>query len=199
MSDARTKRLEPDQPKRRRLLLGIVAVALVAIVAVVVAIASGGGDPGSREAGGGGGSSATGQSGRKAEAKSESKPLSKPDLIAKADAICAESQSRYRAIDDLESEMSTDVHYAEALVRIARPRIGGLRALTPPEQLAEPYGEYVAAQERVYLTDKEALAAAKRGDVEGVEAARDRRDSEDALRERLAREIGFSVCSTPQS
>ncbi len=95
--------------------------------------------------------------------------------------------------------MSTDVPYAEALVRIAKSRIHDLRALTPPAPIATAYDEYVEAQARVYATDKQALAAARKGDVEGVEAARERRDSEDALRERLAREVGFSVCSTPQS
>ncbi|HKT82958.1 MAG TPA: hypothetical protein VJQ84_03890, partial [Solirubrobacterales bacterium] len=134
-----------------------------------------------------------------APAQGKPKPLTKSKLIAKADAICADSQRRYVEVRDLESEMSADVPYAEALVRIARSRIGALQALEPPPQIATPYEEYVAAQRRVYETDQEALAAARKDDVAGVEAARDRRDSEDALREELAREIGFEVCSTPQS
>jgi hypothetical protein len=91
------------------------------------------------------------------------------------------------------------VPYAEALVRIARPRVRDLRQLTPPPALAVPYREYVAAQERVYDTDVQALAAARKGDVAGVAAARGRRDAEDSLREGLAREIGFAVCSVPKS
>lgn len=199
MSDAQTRRLEPERtwrehPKRALLPLGAGVIALVAIVGVV-ALASGGG--GSED--GKAGDAKVAAPKQKTSPTPKPEPLSRSALIAKADAICSESQDRYVAIRDLESEMSTDVLYAEALVRFARARIQGLRELTPPPSLAGPYEKYVAAQERVYATDKQALAAAKEGDVEGVEAARARRDSEDALREGLAREIGFSVCSTPQS
>jgi hypothetical protein len=197
-SDARTKQLEPErigrgQPKRRLLLLATGAIALVAII-VVVALASGGG--GSEDGNADGAKVAAKQ---KTSPAPKPKPLSRSTLIAKADAICAESQRAYVEIRDMESEMSSDVPYAEALVRLARNRIRDLRDLTPPKSLAKPYGEYVAAQEKVYATDKQALAAAKQEDAAGVEEARNLRDSEDALRERLAREIGFSVCSTPQS
>jgi hypothetical protein len=181
---------------RRLALFGLVAAAVVVIVAVVAIGGGGGGGDGEK---GTSGSVKTTANGNAPKAEPKPKPLSKPELIAKADTICEDSQRRYREIDDLESEMSTDVPYAEALVRIAKPRIRRLRALTPPQQLAGLYDEYVKAQERVYATDKKALAAAREGDVEGVEAARGGRDAEDGLRERLAREIGFSVCSTPQS
>jgi serine/threonine protein kinase len=191
---------------RRR--LGFTAAGLAALAAVVVAIValaggsgSGDGDPGmaanagknaSRGTAGGGGEGATPKRAPKSE-------LTSPELIAKADAICEESQKRYLEVRDLEREHAADIPYAETLVRIARPRIQGLRSLTPPQPLARPYGEYVEAQERVYATDKQALAAAREGNADGVEAARDRRDAEDRLRERLAREIGFAVCSTSRS
>lgn len=181
----------------------VLIAAAIALTAALVAIIAGSGGDGaggtkeqagasSREqvrGGGGGGSSA----------REEPKALSGEELTARADAICAESQRRYVEIRDLEREHSADIPYAEALVRIARPRVRDLRRLTPPPRLADPYQEYVAAQERVYVTDKQALASARKGDPAGVEAARDRRDSEDQLRERLAQEIGFTVCSTPQS
>ena len=44
-----------------------------------------------------------------------------------------------------------------------------------------------------------AAIAAREGDSAGVEAARADRDSGDANREELAREIGFEVCSTPRN
>jgi hypothetical protein len=170
----------PDRPPSRgrmgaRRRLGLTAAGLATLAAVVVAIVA---------LAGGGGSGDGGPA------------LTKAQLVAKADAICADSQDRYRAVRDLGREHSADVSYAEALVRIAKPRIQGLQSLTPPPPIAGAYKEYVEAQKRVYATDRQALAAAREGNAAGVEAARDRRDAEDRLRERLAREIGFAVCST---
>jgi hypothetical protein len=172
--------------------------ALAAVAAVIAAfVALGGGEEGPEK----GASAAsvaksTSQKPLTAKANTEPTPLTGSELIAKADAICEDSQRRYLAVRDLESEYSTDVPYAESLVRTARVRVRELRELKPPPGLAAPYREYVEAQERVYATDKQALAAARKGDAVGVEAARDRRDAEDALREGLAEEIGFNVCST---
>ena len=168
---AATRELTPERPGgggHRRLALAGGLLAAVALVAAVIAIAGSGG----------GGDGA--------------------ELIARADEICAESKSRYNQVKNNDLERATDVPYAEALVRIARPRIRGLRNLVPPESLAGPYREYVEAQERVLDTDVEALAAAREGNVAGVEAARDRRDAEDLRRENLAQEIGFKICSIPQ-
>jgi len=202
--EAETARLSDSKPSlpslagsagRRRLLVLAGVTAIVAFVLAVVAL-GGGGDP-DPPAVTGGNRQASQQSGQGNETGSGSKPesLTQPELIAKADAICAESQRRYKEVRDLESEYSADVPYAEALVRFAQERVGGLRRLRPPRRLAEPYGEYVEAQKRVLATDRRALAAARAGDLSGIEAARNRRDREDQLRERLAREIGFTVCS----
>jgi serine/threonine protein kinase len=178
-------------PRRRSLLIG--ATGLVLAIAVVLAIVAlgGGEDPGTRTT-----------ANRSSAVKPKPKPeptLTESQLIAQADAICAESQNRYLEVRDLESERVADVPYAEALVRFARSRVRGLRSLRPPPGVADAYERYVKAQERVYDTDVEALRAARAEDVAGVEAARSQRDAEDELRERLAREIGFDVCSTPKS
>jgi serine/threonine protein kinase len=203
-SSAATERLKPEAepPERsKRSRRGIFAAVGLAAAAIVAAAAIAlGGDDGDPDGGTTPASDQVADSGSKPiKADPRPQPLTKSQLITKADAICEDSQRRYLEIRDLESERSTDVPYAEALVRIARPRVQGLRQLTPPPRLARPYEEYVEAQERVYVTDKQALAAARQGDAAGVEAARDERDSEDALRERLSREIGFEVCSAPVS
>jgi len=176
---------------RRRLVLGGLVLALIAVVAVVVLASGGGGsDPNASADGSGEGPASTSE-----PRQEKPKPLSRAELIAKADAICKESQGRYEEINDKESELSADIPYAEALTRNAKSRIGGLRKLTPPPGLADAFGEYVAAQERVLITDKRALEAARVGDVAGVEAAREARDAEDTERYELAREVGLKVCS----
>ncbi len=209
---AATRRLAPERrgAKRRaggrsRRSVVLAAAGLVALAAIVVgAITLGGGDgdPDGVTARGGEGKLAKadgGGGGRETEPVPQPKPLTRSQLIAKADSVCEDSQRRYLEVRDLESEYSTDVPYAEALTRFARSRVRGLRGLTPPQPLSGPYEKYVASQEKVYATDRQALAAAREGDAAGVEAARDRRDAEDALRENLAEKIGFTVCSTPHS
>ncbi len=188
----------------RRRVFGLAAAGLAVVTMVFVAILAltAGGDSGGKEPGATAKAekvaATTTANGAGRDVKSQNPPqtLTASQLTAEADAICAESQRRYKEVRDLESEYSADVPYAEALVRFARDRVQGLRRLEPPPRLAASYLEYVKAQERVYATDRQALAAARNGDVAGIEAARDRRDAEDGLRERLAQEIGFSVCST---
>jgi protein kinase-like protein len=197
---AATNRIEsPSERGRHRRLGPILEVfaALATIVAVGFVLGSG-------LLSGGGGETTTPVARQeeprpKPKEKPQPQSLSRSELVDKADDVCAESQGRYVAIRDLESEYATDVPYAEALVRNARQRVRGLRQLTPPPALAGPYDEYIAAQKRVLDTDKQALAAARQGDVAGVEAARNSRDAEDGLREDLSRQIGFTVCSVPQN
>jgi Protein kinase domain len=201
MSKEREQLAQPPTDDRRRRWLAIGGGALsLAGVAAAIALFGGGDGSGSGEGGGASGGATEPANAARPKSKPNPRPqtLTRAELIAKADAICAESQERYREIRDMESEMSADIPYAEALVRFAKSRVEGLRGLAPPPQLADAFGKYVAAQERVYDTDVEALTAARKGDAAGVEAARGRRDAEDSLREGLAGEIGFSVCSVPQ-
>jgi protein kinase-like protein len=186
----------PSKPTggRRRLALGGAVLVLVATAAVVLFT---GGDGGDTDPSGAKETSGSGQVARDSRTKPEPRPqpFTRAELIAKADAICADSQRRYLLVRDMESEMSADVPYAEALARFAAARVRELRALTPPQQLADVYDEYVAAQERVLATDKEALEAARKDNVAGVEAARDQRDAEKEERYELARTIGLQACS----
>jgi len=192
----------PGGSRRLVLVAGLLGAAALVVAAIAIASSGGGGDgeeatatttaqqedvPAKRE------------EKPKPKPKPEPKPLTRSQLIAQADAICATSQGRYVEIRNLESEFSADALYAEELVEIARPRIRGLRKLEPPPSVAKPYREYVKEQERVLDTDEAAVRAARQGDSAGVEAARSDRDSGDLKREELAREIGFEVCSTPQS
>ena len=192
-----TRRLPPDSPparagsrhRRAAIAGGFLAVLAAAVAAVVIGGSDGGGESGT---------SARTPAGTRSSSASDREPLSEAELIRRADAVCEVSQRRYREIRNVEGEYAADVLYAKALVQIARPRIRGLRRLIPSPRLAADYEAYVEAQERVLATDEEALAAAREGDVAAVEAARERRDRENPQRERLAREIGFTVCSPPK-
>ncbi|HEY7456810.1 MAG TPA: serine/threonine-protein kinase [Solirubrobacterales bacterium] len=179
---AETMALRPAkrQPRRRWPLAvgGLVAVA--AIVAGVLALGGGGGGTAETTAG----------SGAKREPT-----LTRSELIARADAVCADSKQTYKGVFSRESEESPDVAYSQVLVGISTRAVGRLEALDPPPALASQYDEYVQAQKRVKQYDQEALAAAKAEDAAAYREARERRDAEQSERERLARAVGFEVCS----
>jgi len=184
-----------DARRRRFGLAGVALLLLAAVAALAIALGGGNGSkspaPADRE------TAAERRQTPSGDARSASRPepLPRAELIAKADAICAASQRRYKDVRDLTREMSADAPYAEALVRLARRRVDALRKLRPPPGIADPFREYVEAQERVYDTDQEALEAARKGNSGGVEAARAQRDTEDAERYELARRIGLQKCS----
>jgi Protein kinase domain len=202
---AATRRIEPGGPdrkrRRRRLALagGLLAVAAIAVAALV--LGSGGGNSpkatgsaaAKAKAASGGGGSAAGQSRRQAPT------LSKSQLIAKADAICADSQSSFEAaraeFPEAKSEEAPDVAYSEALVGISTPAVKRFEALEPPASVGKPYREYVQAQRRVHKYDVQALRAARAEHNGEYLAARERRDNEQRERYELARRVGLKTCS----
>jgi Protein kinase domain len=200
---AATQPLEPGGagPKRRRMWVamagGLGAVALIA--AVVLAL--GGGD-GSGDAGTNGGSAKqkTASGGGKPVAKQQRAPtLSKVELIAKADAICADSQSAFEEVraefPEAKAEEIPDVAYSEALVGISTPAVKRFKALDPPASVRDAYEEYVQTQRRVHAYDVEALQAARAEHSAEYLAARERRDNGQPERHELAGKIGLKVCS----
>jgi protein kinase-like protein len=190
---AATRRLDPGSADgRRRLVLAGGAVLAVAAV-VIGAIALGGGGDGSGPSTAGGGGSNTKAANSGGSAKPE--PLSKSELIAKADAICADSKETYKGVFSPAKEESPDAAYSQVLVGISTRAVGRFRALTPPPVVASKYDEYLEAQERVKRYDQQALEAAKAGNANAYLAARERRDREAGDRYRLARQIGLQECS----
>jgi hypothetical protein len=199
---AQTRRLAPGQPPsgggggRRRLALlgGLASVAAIAIAAIVLLTGGGGGAGAEQD------SPAATSAGNAAVPESKPAPertLTKSGLIARADAICADSKETYKGVYSPASEESPDVAYSQVLVGISTRAMGRLEALDPPPGLSKVYGEYLRAQRRVRGYDRQALEAAKAEDPSAYAEARGKRDAEQPERERLAREIGFEVCSVP--
>jgi Protein kinase domain len=199
---AATRRLEPDEGGRgRRVWLALVA-GLVVIAAFVAALSlgdggSGGGDQGAansdnpnRKTSSGGGGAGT---------KQQAPPLSRADLIANADAICADSQSSFEEVraefPEAKSEEVADVAYSEALVAISSPAVKRFEGLDPPPSVRRSYERYVEAQRRVRRYDAQALRAARAEHGSEYLAARERRDNGQRERFELAREIGLKTCS----
>jgi hypothetical protein len=199
-----TSRAPAPPAKRRR--AGVVAAVVLAAVLVVVGIAialiasGGGGEDGSQ---GEAGNVATTPSkdvasDKQAKPQPKAKPLTRPELIAKGDAICADSQDAFKEARQAfpNGEEEANVAYSKLLTEISGTANPRFRSLDAPASLRAAYGEYVEAQERVGDYDEEALAAARRGDLSAYLSAREKRDNEAGQRYNLARAIGFENCSS---
>jgi Protein kinase domain len=182
---------------RRRALIGGGAALLVAVVLAAILLSGGGGS--SPDEAATGGPATTESTNRKPKAKHKPQTLTKSELIAKADAICAKSKSTYTSVRSPELEETPDVPYAATLAGISQRGVNGFRRLDPPPSVEPAFGKYLAAQERVMRYDRQALAAAEANDATAYLEARQRRDAEAAERYELAREIGLEQCSTNRS
>lgn len=181
--------------RNRRLLVLGGALALLAAAAIAVVLFSGGG----------GGSSASGETNvtttKEAKAKKpQPQTLSKAQLIAKGDEICADSQDTFASYRDTfpNGESEASVPYSRLLVTISNRAIARFDDLTPPPALEQRYRAYVKAQEEVGEWDMDALRAAEDEDLTAYLEARETRDESQPERERLADAVGFQVCSQPQ-
>ncbi len=194
---AETIAIDPPQAKRpRRLILAGLGLGLVAVVALAIALSGGGGGSGPSVASSKGGQIAT----KKPKPRPKPKPppvLSSGELIARADAICGDSQARYKkALGEFpEGETTPSIPYSKTLLGISSDAVPRFDSLRPPTGERKPYEAYVKAQERVKAYDDQALKAAERGDTTAYLAARESRDDEGLERYELARAVGLEVCS----
>jgi serine/threonine protein kinase len=183
-------------PGRRWALIGGLAALLVAVVVVVILASGGGSSPDTAATT----SPATTEStNQKPKARPKPKTLTKSELIAKADQICAKSKSTYTSVRSTALEETPDVPYAATLAGISQRGVNGFRRLHPPPSVEPAFGKYLAAQERVMRYDRQALEAAEANDATAYLEARERRDAEAGERYDLAREIGLEQCSTNRS
>ncbi|HEY6550459.1 MAG TPA: hypothetical protein VIY71_04585, partial [Solirubrobacterales bacterium] len=191
-----TERLNPSERRGRwRGFLFAGGVAAAAIVAAAIALGGGdrGGDPSAANDAKTGAATTPVQ-----KEKPAPKPLSKSALIAKADAICANSKATYKAtLDEFPNgESEPDPAYSKILTGISTRAVNRFNLLNPPAAVREPFDEYVKAQERVKTYDRRALRAAEAGEPAAYLAARESRNNEAEERYDLARAIGLRECST---
>jgi Protein kinase domain len=187
----------PSRNRRLALLGGIAAAA--AIVALVTFLGGGGGGGGTGNAPGR--NNRTEGSTQKVKAKPQPRPLSRSELVAKADAICTDSKVTYVATlrEYPEGETTPDPTYSKILAGISTRAVRRFEALRPPPSMEKAFAAYVKAQVRVKAYDRQALEAAEAGEGSAYLAARERRDSEAAQRYSLARKLGLQQCSTNRS
>ncbi|HEU5252456.1 MAG TPA: serine/threonine-protein kinase [Solirubrobacterales bacterium] len=184
---------------RRPLLVGGL-LALVAAAVIVALVASGGGD----------GSGVDGAVGDTASTETTKASKPKPDprlstsaLIAQADAICTEAKSSYTAskaqFPDGETGAGMSTEFAEQLVENSRRQVNEMSRLEPPQSKEDEFREYLQLRKDIARMDRRALAAAREGNPTAYAQTYESRGPIDEQLQRVAGDIGFEVCSQPQS
>jgi hypothetical protein len=166
------------------------AIALFALAFVAIAAGCGGSDddPGPASA----------------AVTSEPTPLTRAELIAKADAICVATRRTLRHVTAKAfkythfpnpSETLPNVQYSEQVLGVAKKAVRRLRALTPPAGVRSDYEAYLRAEEEVEDLAEQALQASIDDDGGAYLKARKTRDAGALERANFAEAIGLRRCS----
>ncbi len=126
----------------------------------------------------------------------EGDPLSAEELVSRGDEICREGADRFAEIQERPPDSAGDAaEQTEELVEVAEDDLERLEDLRPPEQLSDRYERYLEARREALETLTDGRDAAEDGDARGYEAAQTEVVREGARRRKLARAVGFKVCS----
>lgn len=124
----------------------------------------------------------------------EPAPLTRTELIAKADAICKDMQKKLDAVPAPESmdELATAIGKQ---IDLSGPAIKKLQALAPPEDLASTYDSWTAKLAQMQAGTERIRAAAASGSQTEVQKIVDEVDAVNKQADRLGRQIGFKACA----
>ncbi len=143
-------------------------LALVPIAVVLVALAG---------CGGGGG-----------------KTLSHDEFVKQANAICADYNSRIKALGT-PSGISDLVAFAQKAIPIAKEDVDKFARLKPPKQDAAGATTFVADGRKVIDLITKLEAAAKKGDVAAVQALAKQGQANGAKSQKDAQSVGLAECA----
>jgi hypothetical protein len=119
--------------------------------------------------------------------------LSKGELVAKGDAICARINKQIAKEPDPKTAKDLE-RLANRTVELSDPAIEDMEALEPPSELEADFEKFVASLKRQRDLTKKIGAAAGEGDTAKVqEIGADAQKAQDEYR-RLTGKIGFKEC-----
>lgn len=121
-------------------------------------------------------------------------PLTKTELIAQADAICKEMQTKIDAIKEPES-IDQLANAIDEQIELSGPAIKELQALTPPENLATQYESWTDKLDQLQTETEKIRDAAKSGSEEQVNEIVSGAESINTEADKIGKEIGFKVCA----
>jgi hypothetical protein len=125
-----------------------------------------------------------------------SEEVSADQLVAKGDQICTEERDRFEEIQSVPlTSASVGAKQAEELLASAEAAQGDLRELEPPEEIRDSYDSYLDARDEVSDLLERGRAAAEDKDGAAFGKAQEAAAAGAGKREKLARALGFKVCS----
>lgn len=122
--------------------------------------------------------------------------LDAAELVSRADALCRSGQQRFASIQKAEPATAEEAaRQTEVLVGVAAAELDELRGLRPPGELSSAFDSYLAARTAALeLLERGRDAAADR-DAARYTKVQAELAAGAAERRRLARAVGFEVCS----
>jgi hypothetical protein len=118
------------------------------------------------------------------------------ELVQKGDAICREEQAKFNQIQAQPPVNASDASsQADSLVSAARDANDSLNNLEPPAPLQARYSAYLDARGRATDEIQKGKDAADNQDSAAYGAAQSAVAATAPARQRLARSLGFRVCS----
>jgi hypothetical protein len=125
-----------------------------------------------------------------------SEEISAEELVAKGDEICTEERDRFDEIQSVPlTSPSVGAKQAEELLAAAESAQDDLRDLKPPEEIRDSYNSYLDARDEVGDLLERGREAALEKDGRAFGKAQEEAAAGAGKREKLAREVGFKVCS----
>jgi hypothetical protein len=125
-----------------------------------------------------------------------SEEVSAEELVQKGDEVCGKVQERFAEIQAAPPASATEgAEQAGELLGVADDAQGELRDLEPPEKLRDRYDAYLDARESVSDELERGKQAAEDQDGEAYGKAQEEAVGGAPERRKLARKLGFRVCS----
>jgi hypothetical protein len=125
-----------------------------------------------------------------------SEEVSAEELVQEGDEVCGKVQERFAEIQAEPPASATEgAEQAGELLGVADDAQAELREIEPPEELRDRYDAYLDARESVSDALERGKQAAEDQDGEAYGKAQEEAVGGAPERRRLARELGFGVCS----
>jgi pyruvate/2-oxoglutarate dehydrogenase complex dihydrolipoamide acyltransferase (E2) component len=122
--------------------------------------------------------------------------VSAEELVQQGDEICREVADGFAEIQAQPPANAREgAEQADGLLGVAEDGQERLREMDPPEELSDPYDRYLEARDEVSDLLEQGKQAAEDQDGAAYGEAQEKAVSAAPERRRLARELGFQVCS----
>ncbi len=124
--------------------------------------------------------------------------LTRGELIAEGDEICREAHDAFTDLQRTPPRTASQAaELTEQLIDIAEDEVDQIESLNGPPDFDAEIEDYVAAREEGIEAMRAGHNAAADRDTEGYARSQAEVADSQADRHRIAREIGFAVCSRP--